>query len=266
MKYKSVYLDGSKENIISDNIPENEFQNVKKYIKSIQEMMMEMDYYIIVRNNVGDFLNYADRDDIKTMEDFINLNRLFMNWLNTFYTWIEYHERRYNLFKSKLKSEYFDNVYWYRMAYFLRTHTTHNSWCIKRTEMRLIDGKVRYMIDADDLLKDEKINKTVRKDLLKIKEETGSIEAKKFTEEFFLAFEKIQIELWQNEMGNMQNVIDELGKYVKVENGKVFPSYIQSDEGLKRPLCTSFTFSKMNEKLQLMIRLSKEKIFENEIG
>ena len=263
MKYKSVYLDGSKENIISDNVTENEFQNVKKYIKDIQEMMTEMDYYIIVRNNIVDFLNHTDRNDIKTMEDFIDLNRLFMNWLNTFYVWIEYHERRYSLFKNKLKSEYFDKLYWYRMAYFLRSHTTHNSWCIKRTEMSLVDGKVHYIIDADDLLNDEKINKTVRKDLLKIKEETGSIEAKKFTEEFFLAFEKIQIELWQYEMKNMQEKLDELRKYVKVENSRVLPSYIQSEETLKRPLFTSFTFSKMNEKMQLMIRLSKEKIFED---
>ena len=75
-----------------------------------------------------------------------------MNWLNSFYVWVEYHERYHKILFGKLKGRFYDQYPEYRITYFLRRYTTHQSCCITKTTLALDTGIVSYLIPVDKIL------------------------------------------------------------------------------------------------------------------
>ena len=91
MKYRIVCMIGSCQRNLKENVPEQEVFQIKRVIATIFEFMNEIDNYTMLLGNSKDFLQYTEDGNInlEKMEEFANLNRLFMNWLNSFYVWVE---------------------------------------------------------------------------------------------------------------------------------------------------------------------------------
>ena len=154
MKYSIVCMIGSCQRNLKENVPEQEVCQIKRAIATSFEFMNEIDNYTMLLGNSKDFLQYTKDGNVnlEKMEEFANLNRLFMNWLNTFYVWVEYHERYHKILFGKLKGRFYDQYPEYRITYFLRRYTTHQRWCITKTTLALETGIVSYLIPVDKIL------------------------------------------------------------------------------------------------------------------
>ncbi len=76
----------------------------------MQNIMNETNYCIIVRCNILDFLRNPQTNGIETDDNFARLNQQMMNWLNAFYTWIEYYEKTNKFPIPSELSHYFSKI------------------------------------------------------------------------------------------------------------------------------------------------------------
>ena len=237
--------------VLKENVAEKEVCEFKMNLKKIYEFMNEIDNYTMMLGNTEDFLNYAQRESIENMAEFTNLNRLFMNWLNSFYAWIEYHERYHKALFGRLKSEYFDGYSEYRITYYLRRYATHQSCCITKIQLLLDSEQTIYEISVDKMLEEGDPNRHVKADLQKIASECGYIEARSLLERTMKILENFQIRLWKDEWPPVKEVAEEWKKYIRV-NGRFWgQTYIIAEDDRVRPICISNPIGYLMEKMNL---------------
>lgn len=126
MEYRCEYVKLGGE-VHSKSISEAQYGEIKIATQQLQEFTSEMDYFCMVVDNIEDYLRECSFDRNDTKDKFIQGNRYLANWLNSFYMWIEYHERHMKAQFANLKKKYYDQYSAYRMAYNLRKYMTHCS-------------------------------------------------------------------------------------------------------------------------------------------
>ncbi len=251
MTYKIICMLGGKQIVLRENITEKEVCEFQMSLKKIFEFMNEIDNYTMVQENAKDFLNYAKRESARNMADFINLNRLFMNWLNSVYAWIEYHERYHKSLFGKLKGNYFDGCPEYRITYYLRRYTTHQSCCITETQLLIDSEQTLYKIPVDKMLEEGDPNHHVKVDLQKIAAECGYIEARSLLERMMEILKDFQTKLWNDEWVPIKVVVDELKKYIRLNGHFWGQTYIIAEDDRVRPICISNPIGYLMEKMNL---------------
>ena len=248
MKNSIVCMFGSNQKILEDNVSEQRVFDIKKKIKVLFEFMNEIDNYTMMIGNSTDFLNYTE-NGVEKMEEFENLNRLFMNWLNTFYVWIEYHERYHKELFGKFKGTFYDKYSEYRITYYLRRYTTHQSCCISKTTLALDIGKVTYLIPVEKMLAEGDMNKQTKSDLREIKNRDENIDARQLVEKTMQIMREFQNVLWKEEWKVVKAALDDLRKYIITEGFILRPTYIVSDDDKVRPFCISNTVGYLIQKM-----------------
>lgn len=252
MKYRIVCMIGSCQRNLKENVPEQEVFQIKRVIATIFEFMNEIDNYTMLLGNSKDFLQYTEDGNInlEKMEEFANLNRLFMNWLNSFYVWVEYHERYHKILFGKLKGRFYDQYPEYRITYFLRRYTTHQSCCITKTTLALDTGTVSYLIPVDKILENGDMNKQTKGDLKKVQRENQNIDSQKLVESTTKIIQEFQVELWKEEWKAVKKSLNSLKGYIITDGVALKPTYIVSDDDNVRPYCISnvvgYLIQKMN--------------------
>lgn len=255
MKYQIICILSEKQIILRENLTEKEVLEFKTNLKKIYEFMNEVDNYTMILGNAKDFLNYARRESIENMTEFTNLNRLFMNWLNSYYAWTEYHERYHKALFGKLKSEYFDKYSEYRITYYLRRYTTHQSCCITKTQFLLDAEQMLYEIPVDKMLEEGEPNRHVKSDLQKIASECGYIEARKLLERMMEILEDFQTRLWNDEWIPVKEVAKEIKKYIRPDGQFWGQTYIIAEDESVRPFNISNPLRYLMEKMNLYPQL-----------
>lgn len=216
---------------IYDNksITENEFLIIEDKSKKISKLLNEIDYYPLILMNCQEFNRYCETTLQQGDNDFININRLFSNLVNSFYMWISYNERHYATVFKKLKCGFYNTDFCYRFLYNIRTYTAHNSLPIKLITTDVLKGKVDVLAKVSDLTaKDSGINGKFRDELLKMNVEKVNIYD--VTADFVTAFGKWQIDLWNAIKPDLNNDIMAINRIIPLSTPWFVNTYIESSD------------------------------------
>lgn len=231
MKYIIVHFVNGKKIIYKTNISQDEVNSIAADIKRLREWMNEIDYCSMVRENILDFLQDAERNGSGEIDNFVRLNRFMMNWLCTFYAWIEYHERHHKEIFSTLKKKYYDNYFEYRFSYALRKFTTHQALCINKMKFDVLKELTTFQIEIENiLLYKNELKMDIRNELEKMMETTTYIDAVDFTCRFISVFEQMQGELWESLQRSYTAKVGDILKLTQDNPTLIVESYICDQE------------------------------------
>ena len=188
MSYFLSYIDKSSDNF-SDvkQLSEADAKKLLSILRGVDSLWQEIVFFVIVKDNLYDFFEVCDPNKNGTS----NLNRSLLNWINSFYSWIEFHEKNYQGFFPEIKKRYYDGFFEYRVAYELRKCLTHgnmvkNAYTLPFRE----NGNVFLIVDTP--LLDAINKKSIKKELEKHK----MIDLRFFSRNFFSMFRQCQNEIW----------------------------------------------------------------------
>lgn len=216
---------------IYDNksISENEFLIIEDKSKKISKLLNEIDYYPLILMNCQEFNRYCETTLQQGDDDFISLNRLFSNLVNSFYMWIGYNERHYDTVFKKLKGGFYDTDFCYRFLYNIRNYTAHNSLPIKNITTDVLKGKADVFAKVFDLTaRDSGISGKFRDELIKMNVE--KINVYNVTLDFVTAFTKWQINIWNAIKPDLDNDIMAINRIIPISTPWFVNTYIESSD------------------------------------
>ena len=192
--------------------------------------MIALDYCSMVRYNLYDFLKAAETYASGCDDKIVKVNRHIMNWLNSFYTWIEYHERHNKNIFSAIKKKYFDEFFEYRFAYILRKFTTHQAMCIDSISFDVINERASFRIGLSNILCYKKdLKKSIVDELEAKLQKEEHVDAVAFSRNFLSMFEKMQKEIWESEQLEIDKKLIGILESVQDVSQPIADSYISSD-------------------------------------
>lgn len=201
---------------IKIEITDEQFKALQNSVSYLQETMAEIDYCLMLRENIFEAFEDFKTNGIGISNNFIRLNRYLMNWLNSFYAWIEYHEKNYKPLFSTMSKKYHDTNFSYRFAYGMRRYTTHQSLCISRISFDSLNETTKFIIPIDEiLLHGKKLNKKLLAELEQMKNESAEIDLESFTKDFLTMFESFQSELWNSIISKAEKMFSEITELIK---------------------------------------------------
>ena len=197
----------------------------------LKKLLFEIDYYPIVMKNVQGFIRFCEGEQLerKDSTDFITLNRLFANWINSFYMWIEYHQNHYNELFVLMKSSFFDSYFSYRFASNLRTYTTHRAMPITERIIDVITGTTRFLIDSKPMWK--KSTSGVQGIFARELSQKGieSIDAYQMAIDFVPMFQAIQKDLWNELQTPLCETLMSVHDIVPITDSCFCNAYVQRE-------------------------------------
>lgn len=215
---------------IQISLSKDESDSIRNNIDYLQMTMSEIDYCIMLRENLVDAVQNFSANGVGVKNGFNQLNRHLMNWLNSFYAWVEFHEKNYHDIFSEMKRKYYDSYFEYRFAYEMRKYTTHQSVCISRMVFNVLKEQTRFEIPIDEILQHGKIlNKRFKTELEALNIGQSNIELVEFTRGFSLMFERLQREIWDEIIPVADSCANSLQQYLRVYSGKYVTVFRMKD-------------------------------------
>lgn len=229
MSYESHYY-WNNNRIKYRTLTEEDYRKICNGLSTLQNIMSEIDYCLMLRDNLYEFFEACENTEINDQKNFNMLNRRMMNWLNSFYAWIEYHERHYKTLFAGIKSKYHSNHFEYRFAYAMRRYTTHQTVCVSKLSFDLLAEKTTIQIPLDELLQNgQELNSTLRKELNELQEQSDFIDAVSFAKGFYSMFESMQKEIWESILADGHKVLLSIMEYMQSNRHIILESYITKD-------------------------------------
>ena len=211
-------------------ITNEQCNTIKEKVEFLQNTLSEIDYCLMLRENIQEAFEDFKTNGAGIDNNFIRLNRYLMNWLNSFYAWIEHHERHYKELFSSLKSYYYDSYFSYRFAYEMRKYTTHQSLCISRIVYDVLNESTKYIIPIDEILTHgREIKSSLRQELTQMKTNGTEIDLVCFTKDFLAMFESFQNELWRRIIPESNEKLLDLLNYIEPYLDKPITEYCIKD-------------------------------------
>ncbi len=194
-KKKEYYISCFRSPYDGMTITAEQYEVLAKASNELKKLLFEIDYLPIIMTNVQEFIRYCETVKQSGNCDFINLNRLFANWVNSFYMWVGYHEKQYKAIFAIMKSGFYDSDFSYRFVSNLRTYTTHTAMPVTIKQTNVLTGDSRFIIDAKPMW--EK-SSGVQGIFVRELSENGieTIDAYQMAKAFIPMFQKIQKDLW----------------------------------------------------------------------
>ena len=194
----------------------------------LKKLLFEIDYLPIIMTNVQEFIRYCETVKQSGDSDFINLNRLFANWLNSFYMWVGYHEKQYKAIFAIMKSGFYDSDFSYRFASNLRTYTTHTAMPITIKQTNALTGDFRFIIDAKPMWKK---TSGVQGNFITELSQNGieTIDAYQMAKDFVPMFQKVQKDLWNELQTPLCEVLMSVHNIVPVTDSSFCNAYIHRE-------------------------------------
>ena len=230
MIYISIFFDEIGMHIYRTGITEEEVSTIQKNLQQLRCYMNEMDYILMLRENIYECLKCFEETKINDEKNFVNINRHMMNWLNSFYGWIEHHEKNYNDIFSSLKSNYYDSSFEYRLAYELRKYTVHQGLGVTKIELDILNKKITFPININDMSKCKDLKASLRKELSHMVNGNNTVDAFAFVKAFLAVIEKFQGDIWSAIHPSIANTVDRILEYVKHDGLRIYESYISLDK------------------------------------
>lgn len=194
--------------VISD-ITEEYYNLLAEKEQALTHFLFSNNYYKMLFMNIDELLNYIkeiENKESKTafeMEEcFLNVNRLTINFLGLFFSYINHYEKDLKDFTGKdseqvkkfknITSKYFDKHFEYRFFYKLRNYSIHCTIPITSINSSIVNPTKRYCIDIDSLLDNyNDWGPIVKKDL----ESIDTIDIKKIMQDSKKMFNELHKEL-----------------------------------------------------------------------
>lgn len=241
MPYQSEYFWQNKR-IPYRTLSEEDYRTICNGLSTLQGLMSEIDYCLMLRDNLLEFFEACEEAEINDQKSFNMLNRRMMNWLNSFYAWIEHHERHYNTLFAGIKSKYHSNHFEYRFAYAMRRYTTHQTVCVSKLSFNVLEEKTTIKIPLDELLQNgHDLNSKMRNELKALQEQSDFIDAVSFAKSFYSMFESMQKEIWESILADGHKVLLSIMEYMQSNRHMILESYI-TKEGSHVKTIGSFLF------------------------
>lgn len=211
-------------------ISQDDFERINEVCHTIFEALTEADYCCMVLDNIADFVTDCQCNGPGIEKSFIKCNRYFLNWLNAFYAWIEYHERYFQPEFKTIKGYFFDQYFEYRLAYHLRKYITHCALPIEVITFDVLKEQVLFQIFPSRLLK-ENPHRLTRKDLEAIEKEERQIDAVQFTLDFVEMFKVMQLSLWDLRKTQLEKYLEYMKSFVPQTVPECYTCRLISDDG-----------------------------------
>ena len=236
MFYKSEYCtkDGTVQ-IYYSQIFGEQYEKLNQATQTLITAMNEMDYCFIVLDSIKDFLSDCATNGVGFEKNFIRANRYLLNWLNSFYTWIEYHENNFKFVFSNLKKKYYEQSFSYRLAYNLRKYVTHCALVITQFSYDVINGTQNIQIFPSDILETEKgtLQASVRRELQERVANNISIDVVNLTRDFMEVFKNFQKDIWSSQESVICKALNYISQFVPLTSPYCYNCVIISDDRSK---------------------------------
>lgn len=226
-KYRLLYLDAENEiNIVNENFPVQSVIECKKSIAELQRVLLSIDYYLIVKDNMFDLLYCIDNIDTHNLKLFATLNRYTFNFVNTFYSYINFYETNFKKVFYPIKTKYYDENIEYRLIYNIRNYMAHKEMVVTtvRTDITKNDSddNVSVQLDIEKMAdKDSGVQKKVREELQKMIKENKHLDLRLLTTNFIDLFELLQKDLMNELAKKIGKDLDTIDKVIV----GCFPNY-----------------------------------------
>ena len=212
-KLQQVRFDGGKEFVVG--ISEEEAKAIIDASKFLGRNMRAYYYYQIVKRNLNSLIQFIEQEQGKQKVDAIECNRLLYNFVDTFYSYINFFEKNYKNKFLEVKTELYDKYFEYRFVYNLRNYLIHEDLAVMKVSYAYYNDHVdtAFLVAVNDLICAEKIKIKFKEELKSLKEKDISIY------EILVNFGQILVELQVKMLIALSDEIEKSFTYIR--------SYIQ---------------------------------------
>lgn len=160
------HFDGN--NNLIKNISDEFAENLIISMKNLGNNMRCHYLFQIVKRNLAELIFYmqSKQNEIKTI-DAIECNRYLFNFVDTFYSYINFYEKNYNELFKDVKKYIYDTYFEYRFIYNLRNYIIHEDLVILRISKKFWQDHidVNFEINNNALSDSRCCQKTFRQEL-----------------------------------------------------------------------------------------------------
>lgn len=130
------HFDGT--NNLTKNISDEFAENLIISMKNLGNNMRCHYLFQIVKRNLAELTLYmqSKQNEIKTI-DAIECDRYLFNFVDTFYSYINFYEKNYNELFKDVKKYIYDTYFEYRFIYNLRNYVIHEDLAISRISKKI---------------------------------------------------------------------------------------------------------------------------------
>lgn len=222
-------------------ISQGEFDEIDAANACLSNGMECIDFYVICKENFEELARFFDAANFGDKRFFVEANRLFFNFVASFYSWLSFYEKTCKHcgvseeFKVVKNSFYSENKA-YRLLYGLRNYSSHAGLLPVRTSsIDLLTEEVTVWIDPQMMLSSgEKWKKQEHEDLQEYVDNGRQIDLLKFLSEASTAFEQAQIRYFGILTPNILEAISMIDRLIPGEGLQNRPHVwiIQSSTGM----------------------------------
>lgn len=237
-------------------ITENQFIEIKNYIKIISDYYSHFLIFIYFDQNLKDFNRLIKEisnilsqnlsiESLNSTENLIGLNQYVINILSAFKFYIDNTEthikRQFGKISNEAKefelqtNKYFDNNFEYRFVSKLRNYSLHLGFPLERVTYKLrkeavipknMVGDIKLFVETSKLLKESKLfGKIVTEDLLKIKGNIDLVEQINKLGCIILEFEKFIFSKHATAINNASKFFKEIAGNFKTKDNEIVAYY-----------------------------------------
>lgn len=235
-KYKLVFL-GNDNNIrvLEDDFPFESVTECKKSISKLEKLLLSVNYYLIVKDNIFDLLQCIDNIDTHDKKLFTILNRYTFNFVNTFYAYINFYETNFKKVFYPIKVKYYDENIEYRLIYNIRNYMAHKEMVVSTVVKDILskdtDSNISIQLDIKKLAnKDSGVQKKVRKELQAMIAENKQLDLSLLIHNFFYVFESLQKELMDELVKDSTKSLETIDEFIEGDFPNYLPTYIINKE------------------------------------
>lgn len=161
------HFDGK--NNLTKNISDELGEKLIISIKNLGNNMRCHYLFQIVKRNLVELTFYmqSQQNEMKTI-DAIECNRYLFNFVDTFYSYINFYEKNYKELFKDVKKDIYDTYFEYRFIYNLRNYIIHEDLAILRISKKFWQDRVDVNFEIDNnALSDSSCQKLFKQELKK---------------------------------------------------------------------------------------------------
>ncbi len=149
-------------------LSESEAELILKTIIFLSKHMRTYFHYQVVKRNLLQLLRFIDacQNDFEH-SDILECNRLLLNFVDTFYSYINYFESQYKTIFSKIKAYFYDNYLEYAFIYKVRNYAIHEDLPVHKKIKVFFEDRIesKFVMLKQILLNSTRFSKEFKKRL-----------------------------------------------------------------------------------------------------
>lgn len=124
--------------------------------------------YQIAKRNLKDLLEFITQQQKKLDKiDTLECNRLLYNYIDTFYSFVNYYESHYKEEFAGIKRKFYDTYFEYRFIYNLRNYMVHESLGILKVTKEIYPDTilVKFIVETNRLISSNRVSNKMKDEL-----------------------------------------------------------------------------------------------------